>query len=446
MALVLNDRVRESSTTTGTGAMALGGAVVGFQTFAAGIGNSNTCYYAISLRGGAEFETGLGTLDGSSANLTRTTVFQSSNSDNAVSFSAGTKDVFVTLPASKAVFEDGSGDVTVPNDLILGSDSAILKFGADSDITITHAADTGLTTNGTFQATTITATTAFVPDASDGATLGTTSLEFSDLFLADGGTIKFGADQDINITHVADTGLTTNGDFTVGDDLFVSGGVIDLKNTGTASQMLFYCESSNAHAQTLQAAPHSQSATNTLLLPAGGNSTLVSESHTQTLTNKTLTTPILTTPIANAGVQLKNGATSAGFLEFFEDSDNGTNKVTLIGPASTADVTIVLPAAADTLIGKATTDTLTNKSIDSDNNTITNLVNADIKASAAIAFSKMADLTASRALVSDGNGDVSVSAVTSTEVGYLDGVTSAIQTQINTKTTAGFAVAMAIAL
>ena len=145
-------------------------------------------------------------------------------------------------------------------------------------------------------------------------------------------------------------------------------------------------------------------------------------------------------------LQLKNGATSAGFLEFFEDSDNGTNKVTLIGPASTADVTIVLPAAADTLIGKATTDTLTNKSIDSDNNTITNLVNADIKASAAIAFSKMENLTASRALVSDGNGDVSVSAVTSTEVGYLDGVTSAIQTQINTKTTAGFAVAMAIAL
>jgi hypothetical protein len=69
----------------------------------------------------------------------------------------------------------------------------------------------------------------------------------------------------------------------------------------------------------------------------------------QTLTNKTLTTPVLTTPIANAGVQLKNGATSAGFLEFFEDSDNGTNKATLIGPASTADVTITLPAATGTV-------------------------------------------------------------------------------------------------
>ena len=89
----------------------------------------------------------------------------------------------------------------------------------------------------------------------------------------------------------------------------------------------------------------------------------VSLTGSETLTNKTLTTPVLTTPIANAGVQLKNGATSAGFLEFFEDSDNGTNKVTLIGPASTADVTITLPAAADTLVGKATTDTLTNKTL-----------------------------------------------------------------------------------
>ena len=351
MALVLNDRVKETSTTTGTGAMALGGAVVGFQTFAAGIGNSNTCYYAISLRGGAEFETGLGTLDGDSSDLTRTTVFQSSNSDSAVDFSAGTKDVFVTLPASKAVFEDATTD---------------------------------------------------------------------------------------NVTLTAD--------LSVGDDLTVNGGVIEVKNTGAQSVVRFYCESSNAHYAEIKAPAHSAFSGNVSLTLPAVTDTLVGLAATQTLTNKTLTTPVLTTPIANAGVQLKNGATSAGFLEFFEDSDNGTNKVTLIGPASTADVTIVLPAAADTLIGKATTDTLTNKSIDSDNNTITNLVNADIKASAAIAFSKMENLTASRALVSDGNGDVSVSAVTSTEVGYLDGVTSAIQTQINTKTTAGFAVAMAIAL
>ena len=112
----------------------------------------------------------------------------------------------------------------------------------------------------------------------------------------------------------------------------------------------------------------------------------------------------------------------------------------------TADITITLPNATGTIVLKDTTDTLTNKSIDSDNNTITNLVNADIKSSAAIAFSKMADLTASRALVSDGNGDVSVSAVTSTEIGYLDGVTSAIQTQLDNKSSKAFAIAQAVAL
>lgn len=109
-----------------------------------------------------------------------------------------------------------------------------------------------------------------------------------------------------------------------------------------------------------------------------GGADIVSVSASQTLTNKTLTTPTLTTPIANAGIQLKNGATSAGFLEFFEDSDNGTNKVTLIGPASTGDVTVVLPAAADTLVGKATTDTLTNKTINGPDNTLTNIANSSL--------------------------------------------------------------------
>ena len=80
MALVINDRVKVTSTTTGTGAMALGAAVTGFETFAQGIGNNNTTYYCIFNQGTTEFEVGLGTLDGSSANLTRTTVISSSNS------------------------------------------------------------------------------------------------------------------------------------------------------------------------------------------------------------------------------------------------------------------------------------------------------------------------------------------------------------------------------
>ena len=78
MALVINDRVKVTSTTTGTGAFALGAAVTGFETFAQGIGNSNTTYYCIFNQGTTEFEVGLGTLDGTSANLTRTTVISSS--------------------------------------------------------------------------------------------------------------------------------------------------------------------------------------------------------------------------------------------------------------------------------------------------------------------------------------------------------------------------------
>ena len=110
MALVLNDRVKETSTTTGTGTLDLAGAATGFDTFVAGIGNSNTTYYAIFNQGTTEWEVGLGTLDGSSANLTRTTPISSSNSDAAVNFTSGTKDVFCTLPASKSVYLDASGN------------------------------------------------------------------------------------------------------------------------------------------------------------------------------------------------------------------------------------------------------------------------------------------------------------------------------------------------
>ena len=201
MALVLNDRVKETTTTTGTGTLTLGGAVTGFETFAAGIGNSNTTYYAVILPGSAEFEVGLGTLSSDSSTIARTTIISSSNSDNAVNFSAGTKNIFCTIPASKSVFLDASGNVSVGADL------------------------------------------------------------------------------------------------SVGDDLTIEGGLIDLRsNSGSASQIKFYCEVSNAHAQTLTAQPHSAAAANTLRLPNSGDSgtqDLVAVDTTQTLTNKTLTTPVI---------------------------------------------------------------------------------------------------------------------------------------------------------
>ena len=106
MAFVLNDRVKETTTTTGTGTINLGGAATGFEPFVAGIGNSNVTDYCIAGQGTAEFEVGIGTVtDASPDTLSRTTILSSSNSDSAVDFSAGTKDVFCTLPASKTIRE-----------------------------------------------------------------------------------------------------------------------------------------------------------------------------------------------------------------------------------------------------------------------------------------------------------------------------------------------------
>ena len=103
MALVVKDRVRETTTTTGTGTITLGGAATGFQSFSV-IGNANTTFYTIQLANTNEWEVGVGTYTLSGTTLSRDTILESSNSGSAVNFSAGTKDVFVTYPAEKAIY------------------------------------------------------------------------------------------------------------------------------------------------------------------------------------------------------------------------------------------------------------------------------------------------------------------------------------------------------
>ena len=100
MAFKLNDRVKESSSTTGTGTFSLGGAVTGFETFAAGIGGDNTTYYCIFETGTARFEVGFGTLNSGASTLARTYVISSSNSDAKVDFQGATE-VFCTVPGAK---------------------------------------------------------------------------------------------------------------------------------------------------------------------------------------------------------------------------------------------------------------------------------------------------------------------------------------------------------
>ena len=246
MALVISDRIKETTTTTGTGTYTLGGAITGFETFTANLSNADTTYYCCT--DGTDFEVGLGTFASSGTTLARTAILSSSNSNSAVNWTSGTRNIFCTLPAAKTVFLDASGNATLGADL------------------------------------------------------------------------------------------------SVGDDLTVNGGVIELRSdSGSVGQIKLYCEVSNNHAQTLSPQAHSEAATNTLTLPGGstiGNSdaTLVSDTGTQTLTNKSLTTPVLT-----------GSSSAAGSILFKEDTDNGTNAVTLIGPASTADVTVTLPNSAGTV-------------------------------------------------------------------------------------------------
>lgn len=103
MAFVLNDRVLEESTSTGTGPLTLIGAPSGYQSFLVGIGGNNTTYYAAFNTVANEWELGLGTLNAGATTLTRTTIYSSSNANNAVNFTAGTKNVFVTLPSSQTM-------------------------------------------------------------------------------------------------------------------------------------------------------------------------------------------------------------------------------------------------------------------------------------------------------------------------------------------------------
>jgi len=121
MALVLADRVKETTTVTGTGAATLLGAATGFQSFAV-VGNTNTTYYTIAGQTGSEWEVGIGTYSTTGPTLTRTTILASSNSGSAVNFSAGTKDVFVTYPAGRSI---SGGEGYTENDTTIDVSSTI---------------------------------------------------------------------------------------------------------------------------------------------------------------------------------------------------------------------------------------------------------------------------------------------------------------------------------
>ena len=134
MAFVVKDRVQETSTTTGTGTFTLNGAVIGFKSFSV-VGNGNTTYYAITTSG-SEFEVGIGTYTSSGTTLSRDTVLSSSNSNNLVNFSAGSKNVFVTYPAERSIYLDSAA-----------SSAVIGQSNTDTSITTSGTADITISTN-----------------------------------------------------------------------------------------------------------------------------------------------------------------------------------------------------------------------------------------------------------------------------------------------------------
>ena len=135
---------------------------------------------------------------------------------------------------------------------------------------------------------------------------------------------------------------------------------------------------------------------------------------------------------SGSSVTIPNGKSKICFLEGTGSGASVYDGLDKLALSSNVTINDESPISA------GSTTTFTNKTFAANGtgNSISNIENADISATAAIAFSKMANLTASKALQSDSNGDVSASGVTNTELGYVSGVTSAIQTQLDTLTTA----------
>ena len=210
MALVLNDRVKETSTTTGQGTLDLAGAATGFESFVTGIGDNNTTYYAIVHESDGTWEIGIGTVDDQSTDtLARTTVIDTSAGNTTkINFAAGSKTVFCTLPSSKAVFLDADGDVTL---------GANLDVDGNLTVTGTTTFNGGTLTLGNADTDNIVfggeVDSDIIPDDDGTYDLGSASKEWQDLFI-DG---------------------TANIDALVADTADINGGTIDGAIIGGAS-------------------------------------------------------------------------------------------------------------------------------------------------------------------------------------------------------------------
>ena len=244
MAFVVNDRVKETTTSTGTGTINLGGAETGFETFVAGIGNSNTTYYCIQAQGGAAFEIGVGTVtDAAPDTLSRTAIISSSNSDSVVDFSAGTKDVFCTLPASKAIIEDSSTNADIAGNLTVGGTVDGVDIAARDSVltsTTTTANSASSTANAALPKAGGTMSGNLVMSSANITMSGTETVDGVDISARDAvlssttttanaALPKAGGTMTGDIAHASNFGLDIGGEITLDAD----GGKIRFKDAGT---------------------------------------------------------------------------------------------------------------------------------------------------------------------------------------------------------------------
>jgi len=235
MALVLADRVKETTTSTGTTAITLAGAATGYQTFLLAVGNANTTYYTIADQTGANWEVGIGTYTSAGNTLSRDTVLASSNAGSLVVFLTGTKDVFVTYPAERALYTGGplgtpaSGTLTnctfptlnqnttgtaagLSATLAIGSGGTGATTLAGANLPVTNVANT-FTGTQTFSGTSTTLA-AILTNAAETTTVSATAATGTIAYYTSSQSVLYytsnaSANWTINITHSAGTTLNT---------------------------------------------------------------------------------------------------------------------------------------------------------------------------------------------------------------------------------------------
>ena len=319
-----------------------------------------------------------------------------------LAYSDSSDKLFIGAPADSAVTVIGgklfmdmldhtAGTLTASSAIIADANSKVDVFKT-GNITLTGSSNTLATTSGN-----LTITSAGSLDINHSGTIDLAT-QANELTIKDNEAASFEIKEGSNsyfklvTTNSAekiflgkDTTIDGNGS---SGGITISDGLIDMRTgTGSVSKIKFYCESGNAHFQTLQAAPHSASASNVLVLPSTGT-TLATQDGSETFTNKSLTSPTITgtmgaaaatfsgtatfaggangVSITQGAISIKNGGTQS-YIDFYCESSNA-HYARLQAPAHSAfsgNVTITLPAAATTLVGRTTTDTLTNKTLTS---------------------------------------------------------------------------------